>query len=590
MKRIAVVLIAVALLAALGLTALASGYTLYVNTDGAKLYADWDTSSKVIAKLSKGDAVTYIDVVDMRGKWNEVSVKIKGKKKTGFMLTKYLSDEKPCNHKWGKWVVIDKPTCVEKGYRQRQCVKCGALDDQVMAKTDHTWGNWKVTREATCTKEGQKTRTCKVCGKKQTQTIKKTSHEYGKWTVTKEPTCTSKGSRYRKCKVCGYKQEQTMDRLPHDYGKWTVTKEPSCTARGLRKRTCRDCGYVDEQSIDKLPHDYKWQIIVKATDHSSGTRQKVCKVCGHTEDAVSYDPKGTLRRGDRGDDVRTVQQLLADQSYLTANGVDGIFGGGMEKAVMQFQKDQGLNPDGVAWPQTIKRLNHDFGPWTTVVPLTRSGDGMRVRVCKDCGYEQRETISAGEVIERKRRGEDVRAIQQMLGSLGYNPGTYDGIYGGKLDTAFAAFAADQGIGFEPGRLWPADVDALVNAWIADQSPDSWKGEGNVKSPVNLALTVTPASNTDADSDMRTYNWHLSNLGSQSCMFNALLLSYGDAPDFMKDTLTLVVDGVQLKGNNANSASGSFTVASNWGEGKLNFCAVAVVEKTGDKWTSNVIHE
>ena len=59
---------------------------------------------------------------------------------------------------------------------------------------------------------------------------------------------------------------------------------------------------------------------------------------------------------------------------------------------------------------------------------------------------------------------------------------------------------------------------------------------------------------------------------------------------MKDTLTMVVDGIELKANSANSASGTFTVASDWGEGRLNFCAIAVDDKTGDKWTSNVVSE
>ena len=88
--------------------------------------------------------------------------------------------------------------------------------------------------------------------------------------------------------------------------------------------------------------------------------------------------------------------------------------------------------------------------------------------------------------------------------------------------------------------------------------------------------------------MITYNWTLSNMGSEACMFNALLLSYGDEPDFRQNTLTVVIDGVELKPNNANSASGSCTVASEWGEGKLNFSAMAVVEKTGDVWNSNVV--
>ena len=538
----------------------------------------------MIARLSKGDKVTVLDVVDMQGKWNEVSIKVKGKKKTGFMLSKYLDENAPCKHKWGAWVIIDEPTCTETGYRQRQCVKCGILDDEVMPKTDHTYGKWKITREPTCTKEGQRVRTCKVCGHKQTKTIEKEPHDYGKWTVTQEPTCTAKGSRTRKCRVCGHKETQVMDKLPHDYGEWIVDKEASCTEEGMSHRTCQTCGYVQEKVIEKLPHDYKWEVVEKATDHSSGIRHQVCQVCGHTEPDVSYDPKGTLRRGDRGDDVRQVQQQLADQGYLTAKGVDGIFGGGMEKAIMQFQKDQNLTPDGVAWPQTIKRLNHDFGPWTLDKPLTRTSDGERVRVCKDCGLEQRETIKAG-VIQSRDRGENVRAIQKMLGDMGYNPGAYDGIYGAKLDIAYADFAAEHGVEFLPGSLWPGHVDALVNGWMAARSPENWKGEGDVSAPVDLALTVTPV---ETDGDLVTYSWTLTNLGSQSCTFNALLLNYGDAPDFRRNTLTMAIDSITLKANRANSASGSFTVASGWGEGRLNFCAMAVVDKTGDVWNSNVV--
>ena len=580
MKKIAMMFLVVALAVALGACAFAE----YVNKDGAKVYADWDTDSKVIARLSKGDKVTVLDVVDMQGKWNEVSIKVKGKKKTGFMLSKYLDENAPCKHKWGAWVIIDEPTCTETGYRQRQCVKCGILDDEVMPKTDHTYGKWKITREPTCTKEGQRVRTCKVCGHKQTKTIEKEPHDYGKWTVTQEPTCTAKGSRTRKCRVCGHKETQVMDKLPHDYGEWIVDKEASCTEEGMSHRTCQTCGHVQEKVIEKLPHDYKWEVVEKATDHSSGIRHQVCQVCGHTEPDVSYDPKGTLRRGDRGDDVRQVQQQLADQGYLTAKGVDGIFGGGMEKAIMQFQKDQNLTPDGVAWPQTIKRLNHDFGPWTLDKPLTRTSDGERVRVCKDCGLEQRETIKAG-VIQSRDRGENVRAIQKMLGDMGYNPGAYDGIYGAKLDIAYADFAAEHGVEFLPGSLWPGHVDALVNGWMAARSPENWKGEGDVSAPVDLALTVTPV---EADGDLVTYSWTLTNLGSQSCTFNALLLSYGDAPDFRQNTLTAAIDNITLKANRANSASGSFTVASGWGEGRLNFCAMAVVDKTGDVWNSNVV--
>ena len=51
MKRIAIMLLAIALAAMLGAAALAEGWTEYVNKDGAKVYADYDTDSKVIAMV-----------------------------------------------------------------------------------------------------------------------------------------------------------------------------------------------------------------------------------------------------------------------------------------------------------------------------------------------------------------------------------------------------------------------------------------------------------------------------------------------------------------------------------------------------------
>ena len=86
----------------------------------------------------------------------------------------------------------------------------------------------------------------------------------------------------------------------------------------------------------------------------------------------------------------------------------------------------------------------------------------------------------------------------------------------------------------------------------------------------------------------TYSWTLYNLGTEKCMFNTLLLTYGDAPDFMGNDLVMVIDGEELKPNAANSISGSFKVASGWGEGALNFAAMAVSDKTGAKWLSNTV--
>lgn len=57
----------------------------------------------------------------------------------------------------------------------------------------------------------------------------------------------------------------------------------------------------------------------------------------------------TLRKGDRGEDVRTLQRVLGISA-------DGIFGSGTEKAVIAYQKSKGLTADGVAGPKTWAAL------------------------------------------------------------------------------------------------------------------------------------------------------------------------------------------------------------------------------------------
>ena len=488
-----------------------------------------------------------------------------------------------CEHKWSKWHTAQKGTCVQQGSRYRQCKRCGATQEERTGYGSHKWSSWKVTEESTCVRKGSRFRQCKYCGIIDEERIPKSGHSYGKWKVTKEATCQRQGERTRTCKYCDNKQTEKFY-ADHVYGAWSVSREPTCTETGLRVRKCVNCGEAQRQTIDKVPHSFEWQIITEATDHSAGERASVCTVCGYREKAQSYDPEGTLRRKDKGEAVRHMQQLLVEQGYLNAGGADGNFGGGTEKALAQYQRDRNLNPDGIGWPQTLADLEHDFGPWETVKALTRSGSGERVRVCRGCGFEQRETLEAGDVIERGARGENVRALQQLLKQVGYDAGGFDGIYGRKLDAAFNTFDEAHGLTFEAGRVRPIDVDALVNAWLIASGEDNWKGEDDA---VNLALTVTPAGEAD-DSGVNTYTWSLTNLGDGKCTFVALLLTYGNSPDFKEDNLVMFIGGEEMKPNSKNSASGSFTASPDWGTGNLNFAALAVNDRGDAKWLSNVV--
>lgn len=67
----------------------------------------------------------------------------------------------------------------------------------------------------------------------------------------------------------------------------------------------------------------------------------------------------TLRRGDKGEDVKLMQTLLARAGYsLGPCGVDGDFGRDTEKAVRLFQSDHKLSVDGVCGPMTWDALQN----------------------------------------------------------------------------------------------------------------------------------------------------------------------------------------------------------------------------------------
>lgn len=71
----------------------------------------------------------------------------------------------------------------------------------------------------------------------------------------------------------------------------------------------------------------------------------------------TFQPKSsTLKLGSTGDDVRRLQQALADKGYYFADHIDGDFGKETFGAVLAFQLDSGLDVDGICGPATRKSL------------------------------------------------------------------------------------------------------------------------------------------------------------------------------------------------------------------------------------------
>jgi len=84
---------------------------------------------------------------------------------------------------------------------------------------------------------------------------------------------------------------------------------------------------------------------------------------------VDPDYRPTLRKGDKGEYVRMAQTLLFEKGYdLGKCGIDGDFGSATQKAVKNFQKDNGLTADGVIGDATWSALESPTVLYTVTIP------------------------------------------------------------------------------------------------------------------------------------------------------------------------------------------------------------------------------
>jgi len=116
---------------------------------------------------------------------------------------------------------------------------------------------------------------------------------------------------------------------------------------------------------------------------------------------VDYTNEGSetvvasLRKGDKGEDVRVLQNKLLALGYsLPKYGADGSYGTETTAAVMAFQKDMGLLVDGICGPITQAALesietNETDDENTSAarkVIITSSGEGVGIRAGNNDSY------------------------------------------------------------------------------------------------------------------------------------------------------------------------------------------------------------
>ncbi len=122
-----------------------------------------------------------------------------------------------------------------------------------------------------------------------------------------------------------------------------------------------------------------------------------------------------LRQGDRGPEVKAVQQALIAKGVVVVGGADGVFGPATKAALMTFQGGQGLPRTGQVDHATAHALGLDTGGGSTAV--------------------------AGAVLlSQGAKGTDVKDLQRRLIANGvYVAGGADGIWGPATTKAVSDF-------------------------------------------------------------------------------------------------------------------------------------------------------
>lgn len=114
--------------------------------------------------------------------------------------------EVPGQHSWHE-EIIEEPWCDVGGMKAITCSVCGQWQNNgtPLAPLGHDWGDWYwVDGTPSCIEGAWQNRNCKRCGQMEDRWIQGGSHDMSSWYRSGIPTCTKEGLMRRNCSICGY--------------------------------------------------------------------------------------------------------------------------------------------------------------------------------------------------------------------------------------------------------------------------------------------------------------------------------------------------------------------------------------------------
>jgi peptidoglycan hydrolase-like protein with peptidoglycan-binding domain len=164
-----------------------------------------------------------------------------------------------------------------------------------------------------------------------------------------------------------------------------------------------------------------------------------------------------IEAGSRGQEVAELQQQLRELGYFDRPST-GNFGPLTKQAVIRFQQDEGLTPDGVVETKTKAALLRRLGRSDAETPPADT----------QAATATPETVRRI-TLRRGARGKEVEALQKLLAAAGVYEGSPNGQFDGKTFTAVRQFQRKNRLGADGivgGRTWSALLDSNGNAKAA----------------------------------------------------------------------------------------------------------------------------
>lgn len=185
-----------------------------------------------------------------------------------------------------------------------------------------------------------------------------------------------------------------------------------------------------------------------------------------------------VRIGAQGEEVTEIQNALAEKGYFDSK-VDGIFGEKTLAAVIAFQKDYGLTPDGIVGTNTLASL----GIGQEQSPETNGSAGEEGHG----GYSKADVDLLARIISAESRGEPYEgqvavgavilnriehpSFPNTLSGVIYQPGAFSclndgGVNAAVADSAYkAAREAINGSDPSGGAIYYYNPAKSTNKWI-----------------------------------------------------------------------------------------------------------------------------